>query len=354
MIVTTLEDACSFLDGGARAYASLKEQLAAIYAAVKNRVEGRTAKIEIPWAAVKAAHTDLVAIKTRLEDLDDPPHRVLGMLREAQRRLLAFMARPALFQRSMDQDRQSVAKYQDNPYIAGQAATKAVTTLGLQRSLKPAPVLAGDSLHSLATRYHADWREIVQVNRLEYPYVDGTQTTSGAPSLPTSKWVAKRGDYVQIPGYASRKQRSQAMGASADLGSWTGAQDVAERRLFGGDLALDFDAKALVLDEATGDLQVVAGRDNLEQSLNIGFKIAFGSLRLYPTVGSWLHAEFKANKWSGPLAPRVYAHAAKKDILGNPRVARVSRIEAGVDQGGVTVKFEGQAIDGSSLGTVTI
>lgn len=350
LTINTLEGACKLIQGGPDIYQSIVEGLTAIYQAIDARLKGITKRIEIPWQTMQDTFDDLTDLRSRFEDLDEPPHRVLGMMREVLRQLATFLARPDLFMKSMDSLLEELSKHSDHPYNPSQQYGASIPQ-STRRVLHPYTVMAGDTLHGIASRYRVAWREIVTANRLAYPYIDGDSASTGGPAKPTSPWTAKRGDIIQLPMQAPKKQLNQ-MAPTSNLASWAGDQDDADKRLFGADLYWDRDNLALTVDSGTGDIRTVFGQDNLVQSILVTFNVPFGSLKMFPSLGSWLLLE--KGKWAGPVSTRILAHAVQKDLLGNPKIGRVTEVNVINSGGSSQVAFKGEAIDGSSIGPITI
>lgn len=148
-------------------------------------------------------------------------------------------------------------------------------------------VRIGDSIQRLAIQYGiSDWREIVFLNGLEYPYIDSAFVKSEEYQGNTK--VAKVGDSILVPA----AYESPAI-VSSDISAL-------EKFTYGSDLdiyaydetnklAVRLEEKGELSADKTGDLAIAAGVANLRQRLIIRLGVPKGSFILHPEFGSELH-----------------------------------------------------------------
>lgn len=143
-------------------------------------------------------------------------------------------------------------------------------------------VQVGDSLQKIASAYNiSDWRDLVYVNNLEYPYIHDTLDVD--VSLIGSR-VLKVGDRMLIPS-------SRYLTPANNL-----RIDTVEKQAYGGDLDIysydsgneqvkNLESKG-ELNDNNGDLRLAEGVGNLCQRLLIRLSVAKGSMILHPDFGS--------------------------------------------------------------------
>ena len=120
-----------------------------------------------------------------------------------------------------------------------------------------------------------------------------------------------------------------------------------EDRLFGVDFKLDADGN-MVWDAAAGDAALVAGLDNLKQSVEIiDLGLDIGSLAHNPTKGSYLKRD--VGTFVAAEDVRVLARSVERTLRTNPRIASVRNVDVRVRGGHGDITFTAVAVNGRDL-----
>lgn len=120
------------------------------------------------------------------------------------------------------------------------------------------------------------WREVVELNRLDYPYID----TSGV-QIPETKTVAIIGSRLLI---AFLPGEPIVDGIFADISRGQDAYEI----LFGNDIELTVNGD-LAVEDGRGDLALIRGSGNLGQALHMKCVSHKGELVYHPEYGTTLH-----------------------------------------------------------------
>lgn len=143
-----------------------------------------------------------------------------------------------------------------------------------------------------------DWREIVYLNNLKYPYVDDNiQSTRDVPNYYDEhkeirkidiSGVAKVGDSILLPSfdYATQPEFSQvdqqrelenlAYGSDLDIYGYDSQNE----------FVMNMSIKGELSDNSEGDIRLAEGVRNLRQQLLIELSTPLGALILHPDFGS--------------------------------------------------------------------
>lgn len=142
------------------------------------------------------------------------------------------------------------------------------------QTLRQYQVKQGDTIEKIAQRVFGGasrWKEIVVLNRLDYPYID----TSGA-EIPATKSVAIIGSRLLI---ALLPTDPIADKVFADVERQQDIYDL----LFGIDIKLTPDGD-IAVDDGHADFALVAGGRNLGQAIKMAFQARFGGYHTTPSM----------------------------------------------------------------------
>lgn len=211
-------------------------------------------------------------------------------------------------------------------------------------------VAEGQTLDSLVPSGFTDL-DVLRMNPdLAYPYVDGNRQRADGedPPAPGTFYVAYQGDTIRIP---SRAGQPQATARGGDPGASNALRpgESDDERIFGRDLYVNPETRALELDPSTSDVRTIAGVPNLLQRLRHIIVIPVGTLRISPESGSYLLAESRG-RWGGGTQVRLNAVAAQRTIRQDPGIAAVRKIRVSQYDGRLKVEFEAETVAGSALG----
>lgn len=142
-------------------------------------------------------------------------------------------------------------------------------------------VQVGDSLQKIASAYNiSDWKDLVYINNLEYPYICDTLNANA----PVGNGVLKVGDKMLIPSseYSAPANNlridnieKQAYGCDLDIYSYDSGNEQVKNLESKGELS-----------DNNGDLKLSEGIRNLRQRLLIRLSVSKGSMILHPDFGS--------------------------------------------------------------------
>ena len=143
-------------------------------------------------------------------------------------------------------------------------------------------VQVGDSLQKIASVYGvSDWKDLVYINNLEYPYIYDTLDASATQS---TRGVLKVGDKILIPSdeYSTPANNiridnieKQAYGCDLDIYPFDSGNEQVKNLESKGELS-----------DNNGDLKLSQGIRNLRQRILIRLSVAKGSMILHPNFGS--------------------------------------------------------------------
>lgn len=142
---------------------------------------------------------------------------------------------------------------------------------------------AGDTIQSIGLLYGVDWTELVEINGLEYPYIDDDLYINENESI---DGVAKVGSKLVIP----------TLGINIPNKTNNSSSEV-EKYAFGCDLDLfsleettnqviNLEVEGQLSDDNIGDIKLSEGVANLRQQLTTRLGTQKGSLLLHPEFGS--------------------------------------------------------------------
>lgn len=162
-------------------------------------------------------------------------------------------------------------------------------------------ITSNDNIYSIASRFNVDWKELVMVNNLEYPYI----TVDSDIPLPNTMMT---GDRINIPGN--------------NVTSEIKVGNNLEETLFGIDEELD--AEGNMVEVNHGDIATVAGVQNLIMQLTHRFSTRRGELSElgHPEYGS--NVPLFIGKINVPIWQEMIKLECKMIVLQDERVTRVS------------------------------
>ncbi len=219
----------------------------------------------------------------------------------------------------------------------------------LSLGARQAAVTPGATLDRLRPSGFTDI-DLIRLNRLRWPYIDSSRTrpSDDPPPRPGDRWVAYLGETVLIP---ARHDAGGATGAADAVGGQLGADR--DERIFGVDIYVDPETRALAWDPDVGDVRTIGGVPNLLQALWSCCVVPLGALHYAPDLGSHLHRESQG-KWATDLQVRLNAVAAKRTLEQDPRVRSVDRVTVVARSGVFDVDFELTTIDGVPRGRLAL
>lgn len=182
-------------------------------------------------------------------------------------------------------------------------------------------VTPGDTIQYLGDLYSVDWREIVTINGLKYPYIDTDIVDNEFAFVDT---VAKIGNKLLIPNTS----------AVLPLKSNNTAGEV-EKYAFGCDLdlyeekisshgVLNLETEGNLSDAENGDVLTVEGIENLRQQISTRLGTPKGTLLLHPEWGSNL-LSYIGRRMTPELLTEVSLEI-QECVLSDFRVQQVSDI----------------------------
>lgn len=196
-------------------------------------------------------------------------------------------------------------------------------------------IRVGDSLQKIAIAYGVDdWRYLVYVNNLVYPYICDTLDDNINEKI---EGVLRVGDKLLIP---SKEYNSPANNIKIDN---------IEKRAYGCDLDLynyEFSGNERVknleskgeLSNNNGDLKLSEGIENLRQRLLIRLSVAKGSMILHPEFGSDID-KYVGLKGTQQNIIKLQL-AVQESILSDNLVEKVKDLTVEVKGGVLTINCE--------------
>lgn len=185
----------------------------------------------------------------------------------------------------------------------------------------------GDSLQRIAKKYDIkNWREIVEINQLDSPYIDSVH--EGFLDYGDKK-VAKLGEYILIP-----TSQAYSVANSND-------KSEIEAVAYGMDLDLyhnktvDHDVKGH-LEVNHSDVDIVKGLENLGQQLLSRLSVEKGSLFMHPEFGSRLSRYYGKNYSQENVNKIIFE--VESCIRSDFRVKDIKDIDAEVIGGQVIIR----------------
>lgn len=185
----------------------------------------------------------------------------------------------------------------------------------------------GDSLQRIAKKYGIDdWREIVEINQLDSPYIDSAHDEDVNYE---DKKVAKLGEHILIP-----TSEAYSVANSSD-------KEEIEALAYGMDLDLyhyktvDHDVKGH-LEANQSDVDIVKGLDNLGQQLLSRLSVEKGSLFMHPEFGSRLSRFYGRNYTQENVNKIIFE--VESCIRSDFRVKDIKDIDADVIDGQVIIR----------------
>lgn len=188
------------------------------------------------------------------------------------------------------------------------------------------------TLQTFAANYFPDnpdaWREIAIRNGLVPPYVDPTPISVLNPKIPG---VLRPGEQVLIPQDGTALPFSR--GYLPTKGDWPISRNLGTlERSMGVDLKLtdDFD---LDIDQANGDLDLIASIENLAQAIIVRIYMQKGSLITHPQIGTSLNIGEKTKATSLDLA----VSEIRTSLTNDSRIDSVVYVDAKLESGTITI-----------------
>ena len=191
----------------------------------------------------------------------------------------------------------------------------------------------GDTIQSIGLSYGVRWEEIVQVNGLEYPYIDDNLYINEYNEVDS---VAKVGSKLVIPtpgikipvksNNSSKEMEEYIFGVDLDLFSSFLESSSVMRLEIEGELSHN----------QKGDLKLSSGIDNLRQQLIIKLGTPKGSLLLHPEFGSRIN-DFVGKKITIETLTKVKLEV-QECLLGDFRVSGISDLSVIGKDGGIFVE----------------
>lgn len=175
----------------------------------------------------------------------------------------------------------------------------------ISRNVSVYKIQRGDRIERIAARFGVSVNEIVELNKLEYPFVD-TELKK------TVKNVAGTGDELMIP-------------ASIGMDSTTLVQEDIEDKKYGTDFLFDFDSGDLIMNDSDTDVVMTRGIPMIVQQIKIMLSTKAGRLLDFPSYGNPLRIGRVQNAWRISLDKINLVNALKTDArINSAHVERVS------------------------------
>jgi hypothetical protein len=195
------------------------------------------------------------------------------------------------------------------------------------------------TLKQLSYDYGVSVEDIIKLNRLEYPFIQDFETTTGLPNF--GRNVLKWGDEVLIP----RHGVEQAIDSAPE--DFSSGKKTDEERFFGTAWVLDRDGD-MHGDSSRTALLRVSGLDNVLQALRVRYSTERVSFVSHPEYGMARHIGRKASTVEMEML-RIDLH---RQTALDPRVDAVEEVKIGLtdaQMADVEVKAKLKEAQGSSL-----
>ena len=191
---------------------------------------------------------------------------------------------------------------------------------------------AGDTVQSIGLLYGVDWTELVNINGLEYPYIDDSVELNEYENIDS---VAKIGSKLVIPttglnipqktNNSSEEVEKYAFGCDLDLFSMEESENH----------VVNLEVEGQLTDDTKGDIKLSEGIANLRQQLIIRLGTPKGALLLHPDFGTNL-LDYIGKRTTVELLTKVQLEI-QESLLGDFRVLGVSDISVIFKDRGVFV-----------------
>jgi phage baseplate assembly protein W len=189
-------------------------------------------------------------------------------------------------------------------------------------ALKQYQIVQGDSISHIARRELGDaqlWLSVALLNRLDYPFVDTTLSPSDRDA--SGKNIAIIGDTIKLPPVGEDDPELDREFVSPS----TNFYDITLKR----DVELDVDGD-LVFDNASEDLRLVSGVENMVGALRRRLQTFKGELAFHALYGSNLHLLI-----GEPNDARLIAQARVESVqalLQDERVLELANLDASIEE----------------------
>lgn len=191
---------------------------------------------------------------------------------------------------------------------------------------------AGDTVQSIGLLYGVDWTELVNINGLEYPYIDDSIELNEYENIDS---VAKIGSKLVIPttglnipqktNNSSEEVEKYAFGCDLDLFSMEESENH----------VVNLEVEGQLTDDTKGDIKLSEGIANLRQQLIIRLGTPKGALLLHPDFGTHL-LDYIGKRTTVELLTKIQLEI-QESLLGDFRVLGVSDISVIFKDHGVFV-----------------
>ena len=187
----------------------------------------------------------------------------------------------------------------------------------------------GDTLQRIAAREMGNataWTQLAWLNDLVPPFITDDEALAG-------ERVLLSGGLIRIPALAGESAQTAATEAQTLL---------VDCALVHGQIAID---------EATGDLRLVSGRDNLKQAIDLRLRTDMGELIFHPEYGCKLPRR-RGRKNNAPTL-MLARKDAQEALLNENRLRRLDRITASSAGDALGVQVDVTPISGDPV-TVSV
>lgn len=189
-------------------------------------------------------------------------------------------------------------------------------------------VSQGDTIQVLGTIYNVDWTQIVEVNGLEYPYIDTDITTDNQDK----DGVAKLGSKLLIPS-SGMNVPNKTNNSSQELERYSLGSDL-DILLYSSSKVINIEDSGQ-LSDSHADVKLAEGLANLRQQLTTKLGTQKGSLLLHPNFGSNL-LKFIGQRVTPELLTKIKLEV-QECLLEDFRVEEVTDIKVVFKNHGVYV-----------------
>lgn len=194
--------------------------------------------------------------------------RVLNGINKIKRGVLVLLSNNNLFAENVNDEAERISSFYSNINFVTPNSTRAITVLGT------------DTLQSIAARELGDpdrFKELAILNGLYFPYIDEAGGNG----------VLKPGDNILIPQLSSSSDTGVKKNKEYEI---TKLLTEAEKNL-GVDIRLDKNNDLAISN--VGDLDLIAGIDNMSQAILLRLALEPGSLQRHPEIGTGLQIGVK-------------------------------------------------------------